>query len=153
MQAGACKMAVNQSFILTKQYDATLTNQQDPPPEFWEKLASVPGANFEGEELTKQQDDSLTKQQAAPRKRESGTGDTDTEGKHATRYKAYYKLVSTGKLTPSIYALCKYEFRGKKIGAETAKIFLAAMERDGIIGRTEKYGKPAYALLNSTAEA
>lgn len=77
-------------------------------------------------------------------KRKKGTGDTDTTGKHNTRYKAYCKAVNEGVLNPSINAFSLYEYQGKKIGKITAKIFLQAMCESGLVQKTEKGGKTAW---------
>jgi hypothetical protein len=81
----------------------------------------------------------------AARKRTKGTGDTETTGKHNKRFVAYSKAVKEGKLNPSRYALTRHEFDGKKIGSATAMEFLLAMEKAGVVQRTEKGGKTAWA--------
>ena len=81
----------------------------------------------------------------AARKRTKGTGDTETTGKHNKRFMAYSKAVKEGELNPSRYALTRHEFDGKKIGSATAMEFLLAMEKAGVIQRTEKGGKTAWA--------
>lgn len=77
-------------------------------------------------------------------KRKKGTGDTDTTGKHSVRFKAYVRAVREGKLNPSINALSLFEYQGKKIGKITAKLFLEAMEKTGVVQKTEKGGKTAW---------
>lgn len=107
-----------------------------------EKTAHLEGDNIDVSSAEKTAFDMPKK---AARKRTKGTGDTDTTGKHNKRFMAYSKAVRDGKLAPSRYALTRYEIDGKKIGSATAVEFLQAMEGLGIVQRTEKWGKTAWA--------
>lgn len=76
----------------------------------------------------------------------NGRGDTDTTGKHSTRFKAYCTAVKKGLANPTIYALVRYPINGKKIGSTTAMEFLQAMNESGLIQKIEKGGKVTYIL-------
>ena len=84
--------------------------------------------------------------QIQPVKSRKGGGDTNTTGKHSTRYNAYCKAVKTGKITPTVYGLTKHKIDGVGIGVETARGFLIEMEKAGVVQRTEKGGKTTYIL-------
>ena len=81
-----------------------------------------------------------------PVKARKGGGDTNTKGKHSTRYNAYCKAVKTGKINPTVYGLTKHKIDGVGIGVETARGFLGEMEKSGVVQRTEKGGKTSYIL-------
>jgi hypothetical protein len=66
-------------------------------------------------------------------KRSKGNGDTDTTGKHSTRYQFYRAAVLKGKLNPSVNAFKQVKYHGKKIGSTTAQEFLSAMINDGLL--------------------
>ena len=143
MQAGACTTAFNASLR-----DSNLTNSDGV-------LSSFHGSNFNSfsphenekmdtENLTNSDGSKLTK---PPRKRTKGAGDTDTTGKHSTRFKAYCNAVKQGLVNPTIYALVRYPINGKKIGSSTAVEFLQAMEKAGLIERFSVNGKTSYRLI------
>jgi len=145
MQAGACTTALDgarDNFVVPKQ---AYFEQ--------EKVAHLEGENMEVSsventafDMPKQayfESDIVPKQ--AARKCTKGRGDTDTTGKHNKRFKAYCKAVKEGKLNPSRYALTRHEIDGKKIGSATAMEFLLAMEKAGMVQRTEKGGKTTWA--------
>ena len=77
----------------------------------------------------------------------SGRGDTATTGKHNRRYKAYVKAVKSGQLKPTQYALVRHVFEDKKIGTETAQIWLESMREEGVLREVSKNGKRAYELI------
>ena len=81
-----------------------------------------------------------------PVKARKGGGDTNTKGKHSTRYNAYCKAVKTGKITPTVYGLTKHKIDGVGIGVETARGFLIEMEKAGVVSKADKGGKTMYVL-------
>jgi hypothetical protein len=81
-----------------------------------------------------------------PVKARKGGGDTNTTGKHSTRYNAYCKAVKTGKITPTVYGLTKHKIDGVGIGVETARGFLIEMEKAGVVSKADKGGKTMYVL-------
>ncbi|MCP4695294.1 MAG: hypothetical protein GY862_00390, partial [Gammaproteobacteria bacterium] len=80
---------------------------------------------------------SIPEKEGLPRvKREAGTGDTDTIAPNNRRYLRVKRLILNGKLSPSVYALCKYDGWGrgvKKLGKDTARAFLEAIAGEGAI--------------------
>jgi hypothetical protein len=139
---GACTTAFNSG-----KEDSNLTKSNGV-------LSSLHGSNFDSfaphkyeetttENLTKTDESKLTK---PLRKRTKGVGDTDTTGKHSTRFKAYCTAVKKGLVNPTIYALVRYPINGKKIGSTTAMEFLQAMNESGLIQKIEKGGKTTYVL-------
>ena len=62
--------------------------------------------------------------------------DTGTKGKAAGRYERLKKMVIAGQVKPSINAL--YALDGEHVSKPTAREYLEAMERDGIV---KKHGK------------
>lgn len=62
--------------------------------------------------------------------------DTGTKGKAAGRYERLKKMVIVGQVKPSINAL--YALDGEHVSKPTAREYLEAMERDGIV---KKHGK------------
>ena len=148
MQAGACTTALDgarDDFVVPKQaYFEQEKVAFDMPKQAafeQEKVAfDMPKkAAFEQEKVT------FDMPKKAARKRTKGTGDTETTGKHNKRFMAYSKAVKEGKLNPSRYALTRFDIDGKKIGSVTAVEFLLAMEKAGVVQRTEKGGKTAWA--------
>jgi hypothetical protein len=81
-----------------------------------------------------------------PVKSRKGGGDTNTKGKHSTRYNAYCKAVKNGKITPTVYGLTKHKIDGVGIGVETARGFLGEMEKAGVVQKADKGGKTMYVL-------
>jgi hypothetical protein len=152
MQAGACTTALDGArdyFVMPKQ----AAFEQETMPK---KAARLEGENtvdfsakdtaFENEVMPKKAySEQETMPKKAARKRTKGTGDTETTGKHNKRFMAYSKAVKEGKLNPSRYALTRFDIDGKKIGSVTAVEFLLAMEKAGVVQRTEKGGKTAWA--------
>jgi hypothetical protein len=66
-------------------------------------------------------------------KRSKGNGDTDTSGKHSTRYQFYREAVLNGTLNPTVHAFKQVKYHGKKIGSTTAQEFLNAMVNEGLL--------------------
>ena len=151
MQAGACTTALDgarndvnhsiwkgETFIdhsnwneksLSESSENTAASQS-------EKVASLEGKN-DSTNLSKWNE-------PKPVKARKGGGDTNTKGKHSTRYNAYCKAVKTGKITPTVYGLTRHKIDGVGIGVETARGFLGEMEKSGEDQRTEKRGKTSY---------
>ena len=132
MQAGACTTAL----------DGARDNFVVPKQAYFEQEKSVENTAFDMPKKAGVENEVMPKK--AARKRTKGTGDTETTGKHNKRFMAYSKAVKEGKLNPSRYALTRHEFNGKKIGSATAMEFLLAMEKAGVVQRTEKGGKTAW---------
>ncbi len=140
MQAGACTTALDGArdyFFMPKQ---AAFEQEKVAFDMPKKAA------FEQEKVTfdMPKKAAFDMPKKAARKRTKGTGDTETTGKHNKRFVAYSKAVKEGKLNPSRYALTRFEIDGKKIGSVTAVEFLLAMEKAGVVQRTEKGGKTAW---------
>ena len=73
------------------------------------------------------------------RKERAPTRDTGTAGgtPHSTRYNEVRELIASGLLTPSVAKL-----KSQGIGTDTAREYLKALERDGIIYRNGQGYRP-----------
>lgn len=134
MQTGACTTA----------FDMGL---QDVNLSYWkEKTMLEPdgkAVSLEGENVLTDNHENLSNWKEKTSTRNAG-GDTRTNGKHSNRYKEYKKAVKTGKIKPTVYALQRHKVDGAGLGVETARAFLEAMERDGVIQQCEKDGKKTW---------
>jgi len=84
--------------------------------------------------------------------RTKGTPDTDTKGQANKRYEHVKKLVKTGQLKPSLYALTRLKYGGVSISKDVAKSYQQAMLAEGIIMQTTaRNGKMTFKLAEVTA--
>jgi len=84
--------------------------------------------------------------------RAKGTPDTDTKGQANKRYEHVKKLVKSGQLKPSLYALTRLKYGGVSISKDVAKSYQQAMLAEGIIVQTAaRNGKMTFKLAEVTA--
>lgn len=146
MQAGVCTTALDEGLR-----DEKLSNWKEQSTlEPDRKVVSFEGENAltdNHENLSNRNEKTILEpdKKAGSRIRNVG-GDTRTNGKHSNRYKEYRKAVKTGKIKPTVYALQRHKVDGAGLGVETARAFLRAMERDGVINKSESGGKTAYII-------
>lgn len=153
MQAGACTTALDgardnvnhsiwkgETFIDHSNWNekALSESSENTAASQSEKVASLEGKN-DSTNLSKWNE-------PKPVKARKGGGDTNTTGKHSSRYNAYLKAVKNGKITPTVYGLTKHKIDGVGIGVETARGFLIEMEKAGVVSKADKGGKTMYVL-------
>lgn len=141
MQVGACGMAldgIEGNVIHSNRNDKPFSELSENTINFRdEKMDSLEGEN--------NSTNLSNRKELKPIKTRNSGGDTQTKGKHSTRYNTYYRAVKSGKINPTIYGLTNHKIDGVGIGVKTARTFLEAMEKAGLIQKVEKEGKTTWA--------